>query len=383
LMREYINSILLENGLEKVRHRLTRLGTPPFEARKLFESDLIPLNLITSFGSDVSEQFLLLNLLPNDLADLYLSGDICLLNLNYWALKPLSIYVTPNLDIDIKQGSTYYDLMKQIFQNLSFLRMLKYYISEDMVIGNFNINYLSILHSLKPKKYRNFLELLILNFFCPYDKSSSQINPFTLQFNFTASENSKQYEENRLNKDLEFYTMINKWKIKHPNLKPPLLLTDQSIFNKTTSNQDLVEKLSLLKAINDNMVYYNSQKSHIINASINRMGNSNSKNNPNRNQLLLDKILINLHSIALKAKQNDDLFFDLLENRLNSVFEFFSIKTKLINNRLKKIHEWNSLISRLNFENSFKMIKESLKSISFFGLSESIKTHCDIELERV
>jgi len=31
LMREYINGILLENGLEDVRHKLTRLGTPPYE----------------------------------------------------------------------------------------------------------------------------------------------------------------------------------------------------------------------------------------------------------------------------------------------------------------------------------------------------------------
>jgi len=37
LMREYINAILLENGLEEVRHKLTRLGTPPYEVFKLLE----------------------------------------------------------------------------------------------------------------------------------------------------------------------------------------------------------------------------------------------------------------------------------------------------------------------------------------------------------
>jgi len=84
LMREYINAVLLENGLEKVRHKLTRLGTPPYEVFKLFEDNHVnPEQFIKRLGSDVSEQFLLLNLLPNDLADLYLSGELALINLSY------------------------------------------------------------------------------------------------------------------------------------------------------------------------------------------------------------------------------------------------------------------------------------------------------------
>ncbi|MFX1525179.1 MAG: hypothetical protein ACFFCC_16855, partial [Promethearchaeota archaeon] len=55
LMREYINAVLLENGLEEVRHKLTRLGTPPFEVFKLFNSkDLTPDIFIKQLGSDVS-----------------------------------------------------------------------------------------------------------------------------------------------------------------------------------------------------------------------------------------------------------------------------------------------------------------------------------------
>ena len=36
LMREYINAILIEHNLENVRHRLTRLGTPPSDVQALF-----------------------------------------------------------------------------------------------------------------------------------------------------------------------------------------------------------------------------------------------------------------------------------------------------------------------------------------------------------
>ncbi|GAH17780.1 unnamed protein product, partial [marine sediment metagenome] len=86
LMREYINAILLENGQEEIRHKLTRLGTPPFEVFKIFDDNSINSEkFLSKLGSDVSEQFLLLNLLPKNLADLYLSGEVILLNLNYWS----------------------------------------------------------------------------------------------------------------------------------------------------------------------------------------------------------------------------------------------------------------------------------------------------------
>ena len=76
-MREYINGILLEEGLEEFRHKLTRLGVPPYDTNKFFnDKSYNPNQFIKKLGSEVSKQFLLLNLLPNDLADLYLSKKI-------------------------------------------------------------------------------------------------------------------------------------------------------------------------------------------------------------------------------------------------------------------------------------------------------------------
>jgi len=58
LMREYINAVLLENGLEKIRHKLTRLGTPPYEVIKLFEDNLVnPEQFIKRLGSDFLNNF--------------------------------------------------------------------------------------------------------------------------------------------------------------------------------------------------------------------------------------------------------------------------------------------------------------------------------------
>jgi len=177
LMREYINAILLENGFEEVRHKLTRLGTPPFEVFKLFNlegSNINPEKFIKELGSDVSEQFLLLNLLPKNLADLYLTGEIALLHLNYWSLRPLSLYLNTNsiLEVIIKRNlnsssklTNSREIINLILLFIDFLHNYKPYFSQDLVLGEFNKNFLSYMNSHEKKLY--FIDILksqILNF---------------------------------------------------------------------------------------------------------------------------------------------------------------------------------------------------------------------------
>ncbi|MFW9951154.1 MAG: hypothetical protein ACFFKA_13630, partial [Candidatus Thorarchaeota archaeon] len=143
LMREYINGILLENGLEEVRHRLTRLGTPPFEVENYFTMvSLNPEQFLSKLGSDSSEQFLLLNLLPKNLSDLYLSGDIILLNLNYWSLRPISLYIDSNTILGCIKNCNYTS-KRLALKFFDIIKLLKPYISEDIVLGQFNTSFLN------------------------------------------------------------------------------------------------------------------------------------------------------------------------------------------------------------------------------------------------
>jgi DNA-binding HxlR family transcriptional regulator len=93
LIREFINSILLEMGYEEARHKLTRLGVPPFDITELLRN--VRFNnaddLFAELGKNVFEQFLLLNLLPRGSADFYLSGRLFFLNPETWALCPLEL----------------------------------------------------------------------------------------------------------------------------------------------------------------------------------------------------------------------------------------------------------------------------------------------------
>ncbi len=92
LIREMVNAILVEKGLEEYRHKLTRLGLPVFDVNQLIESTGTThqgVEAIHKAAADaVMEEYTLLNVLPRDVADAHLSGGLHLENLGTWVLKP-------------------------------------------------------------------------------------------------------------------------------------------------------------------------------------------------------------------------------------------------------------------------------------------------------
>jgi ribonucleoside-triphosphate reductase len=92
LIREFVNTILIEKGLEEYRHKLTRLGLPVYDVTQLIRSAGAKSSSVdavhASAGDSVIEEYTLLNVLPRDIADAHLSGSLHLNNLGVWILKP-------------------------------------------------------------------------------------------------------------------------------------------------------------------------------------------------------------------------------------------------------------------------------------------------------
>jgi ribonucleoside-triphosphate reductase len=322
MMREIINVILLENNLEEVRHKLTRLGTPPYEVNKLFNSEknqsIAPDKFIRTLGSDVSEQFLLLNQLLNELADQYLSGDIILLYLNYWALRPLSIYLDSENILQILLNSSQKNLDKakyltNLILNLMELLMdLKPYVSEDILIGNFNRTFFSKLEGLEDEDKKFLINILIKRIL----KNNNRFNDFTpqisLDFNYDMGDLTDMVKSTQLEIDAFFLNdYIN---IRNTNnFKNPKIMIDYSRI--TPQDVDL-------NLLNNNIIFYNGRISDKLNSANISINNRNEKEHP-INRIILDKIFINLHSIAVKSNQNDDKFFDILQSKLDYIFELF------------------------------------------------------------
>jgi len=96
LIRELVNSILLENGHEEYRHKLARLGLPVFEVQEIISKaenvDNGVEGLLFKTGQIVFAEHLLTNSLPKDIADAHLSADLHITNLGLWSILPDTIF---------------------------------------------------------------------------------------------------------------------------------------------------------------------------------------------------------------------------------------------------------------------------------------------------
>ncbi len=377
LMREYINVVLLENGLEEVRHKLTRLGTPPYEVSKLFNlKEVSPDKFINQLGSDVSEQFLLLNLIPKKLADLYLSGEIALLHLNYWSLRPLSIYL--NTDTVLENINNYSNISKQlagtkdhvnlILNFFDFLYQIRQFHSEDVVLGDFNNKFLFKFDTLKENTY--LIDLLSSQIIRYNESFQDNQQHLTIDFSSQNDLAEKKLTNNQTNK-----LFINLLKRNYVDNKGPFFVFGFSDFTQILKRNSIICDL-ISSPCRKNVVIYNNNYSNLLNSTLIKIDNSIS------NDIILDKILINLHLISVKANQNDDLFFELLHDKLNSVFELFKFKENLVTKKLNTNKKWLTLSSQIFSESKKNLFQKAIKSISFFGLNTAITNHCGIELDR-
>ncbi len=94
LVREVVNAILIEKGLEDYRHRLTRLGMPVHEVAALMATKAEShgsTSILAKAGKSVLGEYTLLNAFPRDISDAHVSGAIHVEDLGTWLLKPTEI----------------------------------------------------------------------------------------------------------------------------------------------------------------------------------------------------------------------------------------------------------------------------------------------------
>jgi ribonucleoside-triphosphate reductase len=104
LIRETVNSVLIEHGHEEYRNKLARVGLPSSDIIQMLSSGETMRNGIESVmtrtaGAAFSE-YLLFSMLPKDIADMHLAGEINISNANVWGLLPDTIFI----DVSELQG---------------------------------------------------------------------------------------------------------------------------------------------------------------------------------------------------------------------------------------------------------------------------------------
>ncbi len=120
LIREYINAILVEKHMEEYRHRLTRLGVPGQDIEDALRSGgLLGLpQLLASVSRETLEQFVLLRVLPKELADATLQRLIGVSRLALFPFLPEEI-VIPWADYGGEDPASLEDLVHILLRIIS------------------------------------------------------------------------------------------------------------------------------------------------------------------------------------------------------------------------------------------------------------------------
>ena len=96
LIREMVNTVLVEEGHENYRNRMARLGIPVFDIQeRLMDENVVKngvANLLFSAGSNIFAEYMLNNAFPKNIADMHMSGAIHIANLATVSLMPDTIF---------------------------------------------------------------------------------------------------------------------------------------------------------------------------------------------------------------------------------------------------------------------------------------------------
>ncbi|MEM3464708.1 MAG: anaerobic ribonucleoside-triphosphate reductase [Candidatus Bathyarchaeia archaeon] len=177
LIREVVNGILIERGLEEHRHKLTRLGLPVHDVSAYLmrsKATVDASSICEDFGRNVLEEYTLLSVLPRDIADAYLSGEIHLHGLGYWILKPSEIIhdlrffmkngLSPSpqniAKPDIKPPKSFESALNLI---LNVLLQASKEIEGTQVLEYFNIFFAPFLKSLEKAAVKEALRLFVIS----------------------------------------------------------------------------------------------------------------------------------------------------------------------------------------------------------------------------
>ena len=177
LIREIVNALLIEKGLEDYRHKLTRLGLPVHEVTALIEAKEKSSeyeSVLTTAGKTVFREYMLLNVFPRDIADAHVSGAIHINGLSSWILKPneifhdLRFFFQNGLRLDHintfkhseKTAQTFEETLSIVF---NVLLLSSQEVNQTQTLDHFNLFLSPYIKGMEPCKIKEALRIFVLN----------------------------------------------------------------------------------------------------------------------------------------------------------------------------------------------------------------------------
>jgi len=407
LIREFVNAILIEKGLEEYRHKLTRLGLPVYDVTQLIKSVGVKsgsVNVVHELAGDsVIEEYTLLNVLPRDIADAHLSGSLHLNNLGVWVLKPhefvhdLRYFFKHGLQFShpplaVASSPPPKSLDAAFSAVSSLLRMATAEVSGEQLVDYFNVFLAPFIRGVNADRIRENLRLFVLNLNQNLTSLDSAL-AVSVGLEFTvpgfledkeaigpegknAGFYSDYVEESRLLASLLLETVLEESK-QRPVFQPSLILKMRAeAFRSKESDPVLI--LAHQLAAERGLPYFanlasKEQTCVSYTATGSRFAND-WKGDWELDTLRvgsIDSVLVNLPRIAYESDTKMSRFYSLLDEQLEMALRALEIKYQTIKLRGRE-GLLPLLTSRSNGE-QYVRLENFTRLISFVGLNETVE----------
>ena len=406
LIREFVNAILIENDLHEYRHKLTRLGFPVHDVTQLvksIEDSRMTVNNIHQRAADrVMTEYVLLNVLPREVADGHMSGSLHINNIGDWFLKPSELQHDMRTIIRSGLKSTnYYKGNMNLYSPKTLDEALAIICStinaaSTELAGNQGFNHFNVFLApfVKELQYDEIKRALKLFIFYIGQASSvlnkHSISSFGLDFEIPNYLSELEFYQTH-NDSKETYGSFNEESNSILNclldimlereLDPPIL-NPKFIFY-LYSNNFSNEKFEALKKASE----LTEQHSTPYFANVNQKWQENASYLSSGCRLANDwtgdweldtmrsgsigTILINLPRIAYESHGRETIFLRSIDEYMEMATEAFKIKFKSIKERMKST--LLPFLSHSSIGESYFRIENSVSQIGFVGLSEAVE----------
>ncbi|MEM3737240.1 MAG: anaerobic ribonucleoside-triphosphate reductase [Candidatus Bathyarchaeia archaeon] len=407
LIREFVNAILIEKGLEDYRHKLTRLGMPVYDVTVLFreaakESRTVE-DVYSAAGGQVMTEYMLLKILPKEIADAHLSGQIYICQPSSWVLKPRGIYHDLRYFLSKDLGALETSLLLPYCpkpKSLAGALVAVSYITEtfkrevagEQTIDYFNIFLAPYLEGLSDGEALESLKGLLCTIGL---RTSNQPGVVTLGLEALVPEHLKEspaivppggregvygeYEDEAERLMRLLFEAALELSEKKPLLNPRLLLKfrrecladeyDESLLKA----HELAARFGVVYIANNTEEWQNTSSYDAVGGRIEADATGDWEVDTMRTGCLAN-ITVNLPRIAYEARGSDERFFGDLDSAFQIVDRALDIKYQVMEDRLK-----SGLLPYLQYstKEAYYRLERSLKVISVIGLDETVKFHVD------
>jgi len=415
LIREFVNAILLEKGLEEYRHVLTRLGQPVYDVTTTIKNaafrEYPSLERVHALAGDaVLEEYMLLKVLPRTIADAHLCGAIHLNNANYWVLRPADIQhdIRPILEGKVPADGTGLSLPAHfssktlqgaLYAINCLLSSTSTCVSNSQSLGFFNIFLAPYIKGLKGNEIRSILRDFLYDLNAKFNGILGSTVAFNVELEIPEFlENVKcvgpdgaggvygDYYDGSLRLLEDFLDVLKEPDgASKPLLNPAVFVKIRKKALVTGTAKDclkkayqLAEKWGTVYFVNHTLPWQQDNVSY--NSDLSRVDSSWKDWESGTLRVgALDNVTINLPRIAYESNGDDDRLMERIRELLELSREALSIKRQILEERIfsdKLLPLFRESIDG----SSYFRLTDSPGIISYVGLPEAVRHHTGLDM---